>query len=167
MTEPEKPGEGEPAPYSLPSWIDHAIARSKGDPPPPVPEAPASDERHALHEVSDEDQEIETVSDEEPTAEYPAVFSPAAPPRPASDPRTEVVPHFLGATEEDKRVAYPTVPEPRTVEVEKQVHPEAAVAPTEAEPRRGSAIPWVVAALFLAAAALVLAYLIWMRPVNA
>ena len=161
MTEPQKPGEGESAPYTLPSWIDNAIARSKGDevstPETPAPEAEPS------------------VSDDADTQEYLAV--PAAPPReaPRAGDAPEVVPSFLGlGSTEGKHVKYPVVPETPMVRAEREAAAESATPELEAEvdaeidpaPRSG-ALPWVIAALFLAAAALVLAYLIWMRPVPA
>ena len=163
MTEPRKPGEGEPAPYTLPSWIDQAIARSKGEEAAP-----------------DASEAESSVSEDADTAEYPAATEPASPPRqrPSRDEAstTEVVPYFIsptiGATDE-KHVKYPTVPETPIVRAEREAaaqsgapEPDSELAEIVPEKRNG-ALPWVIAALFLTAAALVLAYLIWMRPVPA
>ena len=165
MTEPRKPGEGEPAPYTLPSWIDQAIARSKGE--EVAPESPTADDDASVSEDAD-------------TAEYPAPTEPASPPRPRPSrdeaDTTEVVPYFISPTidtTEEKHVKYPTVPETPIVRAEREAATESAAPEPDSEmvevapERRNGALPWVIAALFLAAAALVLAYLIWMRPVPA
>ena len=158
MTEPQKPGEGDPTPYTLPSWIDKAIARSK------------SDKDMAESEPAPSGDDADSPAEETETHEYPAAAEAPPPSSPAWDPDAadtrEMVPSFIGASEA-RTVEYPAVPETPLAVAESEAKAQSAAPEVEAEetrePDRG-ALPWIVAALFLSAAALVLAYLIWLRP---
>jgi hypothetical protein len=156
MTEPEKPREGGPTPYTLPSWIDKAIARSK------------SDEDSAEGDPVPSGNDGDSPAEETETHQYPQATEAPPPPRPwdpdDADTR-EMVPSFIGAGE-TRTVEYPAVPETPIVVAESEAKAQSAAPEVEGEETPGPdrvALGWIVAALFLTAAALVLAYLIWLR----
>jgi len=153
MTEPDPPGTHEkPKPdheepgLALPSWVDAAITRSK-DTRPAQPAAPVRPN------------------------------PPRPPPSPVveepleDEPREEdLTPDFL-AVEDEARAAQQSEVAETAIEATPIDRDDtaAAIAPspeltTMAPARKGLALPWLLAAVLFAAAALVMAYLIWLRP---
>jgi len=184
-----RPGEG----IKLPSWIDAAIARTQEevdaddaareaetraraaefealaddavepmteepprDYPHPEPDAPTEPFPSFLDRRGSMQYEAERIADEEKIAADARAFAreeskPAdrAFPQPVDDfeaQRAEIVSQALA---EDRRPATEPIPLP--------------VAPPR---RRAPSGPWLMAAVFFAAAALVLAVLIWLRPIQ-
>jgi len=181
MTESDKPGEGA-SPYRLPSWIDHAIERSKSDEPSASPDDPDLEAREAEEEFADEAGSASSgetqgeVSETAETREYPlpSLHTNAQPARTPEDSDTrEFVPSFLAPGEspeaEAADVEASAAPAGQAaIDVEDVAVAETASSAAEEERARQqrAALPWMIAALLLTAAALVLAYLIWLRPTS-
>jgi hypothetical protein len=179
MTEPEKPAEGTPSSYHLPSWIDHAIERSKSDEPPAPadePEAGGADEEYA-EEAATLAGEAGDVSETAETREYPlpSLHTNAPPARTFEDTDTrEVLPTFLakqespGADPGEAVASIATGSGAGVMDSDEAPLDDDATIAAEAERARQqrAALPWMIAALLLTAAALVLAYLIWVRPTS-
>ena len=181
MTESDKPGEGA-SPYRLPSWIDHAIERSKSDEPSESPDDDAGDveAREAAERTAEEavsaSAEDSDVSETAETREYPlpSLHTNAQPARtPEESDTREVVPSFLANGESPDtggaEVAASAPPGERdaTIDLDEIAVAQAATSAAEERARQQrAALPWMIAALLLTAAALVLAYLIWLRPAS-
>ena len=192
MNEPEgtgsdkdhDPDEG----IKLPSWIDAAISRTKE-------EVDADQQHQEAEPTALPDDAVEPMGDEPPTEgfERAAAAMPSSEPFPTFLDRRGSMQYESDRMAEEEaegdQALMEEMPEPRTEEFalpgsaddfEAQRAAIVSQALAEAPPprpdpiplpvapvrRRGPSGPWLMAALFFAAAALVLAILIWLRPLQ-
>lgn len=150
MSEAGKPGD---EPIHLPSWIDDAIARKRvADDPTPADAMDDTAEMSAL-DTSDLVEAARPTRDLVPSflprettpAPAPANFAPPPPYSP------EVIAPVAAAA--------PPPTEPEALQAERD--PRSTPSPA---PNNKDAMPWVIAALFFTAAALVIAWYVFIRP---
>jgi hypothetical protein len=175
--EPPRPALEEPG-LVLPSWVDAAITRSKEDrrtpdeapvpgSPSPTP-PPVAEPAFSSPEVLETNPQDLVIESDTAVAEEPAIESDAtvpedlaieshaaiAPPPPTSGDAVEAEPVGILPPLADNAAPLESA---AAAEV-------AATAPVDEPARRGLALPWLLAALLFAAAAVVMAFMIWGRP---